>query len=225
MFKYLAGIFAKPHNDYVDGRLTTPLSSICHSKKVAAGRHPHQCSQMKLSLKAILSSSETAPIDEKYSRSPKRRRKITRQTQRKPKAQVLDPVSYIANVEASSSSHDDKESILLQAMPRRLRGVRPNDCDSNVNSLEDRSSFLQTEIPVPPPVSRVQSLESLNGDSANEAIIATILDQLPYAGDQELGCDSISQESTSTSNPNDWEMGWLPEEFWSSDTDAVKTSK
>ncbi|KAH8287570.1 hypothetical protein KR054_010322 [Drosophila jambulina] len=200
MFKYLAGIFAKPDNYYVGGRLATPLTTP--GKKVPA-------------------SSLSAKRPRIESHSP-----VPRPSPRAPKVQPeleLDPVSYIVNVSESCSSTDERDAVVpppASKLPRPIRYDSGMSRPVEQRFNECRSSFLQTQIPGPPPVSRAQSCLSLNSDAAHDEG-ATNWIQLPYAREECLCCDVNSLEFIKMKT-NDWELGWLPEEFWSIDTDTVK---
>ncbi|XP_016995148.2 uncharacterized protein [Drosophila takahashii] len=175
MFKYLAGIFAKPRNDYVDGRLTTPLA-----KKLAVSRPP----QPRISLKTIMNGC---------------RMKKNSQVQRSPRKChnfQLDPISYIVDVAAdSSSSLDEKE----KSIPELIS-------DLETKPLEDQDKEECGGMwPVPPPVSRVQSWTGP-------------FNAKPFNNQDDLSIDKDE-------DPMGWEMVWLPEEYWSADSEPEVTKK
>ncbi|KAH8304100.1 hypothetical protein KR059_000540, partial [Drosophila kikkawai] len=184
MFKYLAGIFAKPDNHYVDGRLATPLTPISPSKKVSLGSHTQQCVQMK---RSMLTCSET---EVKRSRKGSHSQVPGQSTRQLKVHQVLEPDSYIVKVQASSSSNDVEEP----KPPRKIS----IDCNRNPSLKECRSSFLRSQIPGPPPASRVQSWMSLQVD-----VGAINWKQLSYASDEDLEFYSL-ESSNSKTKTNDW---------------------
>ncbi|KAH8354765.1 hypothetical protein KR084_006800 [Drosophila pseudotakahashii] len=182
MFKYLAGIFAKPRNDYVDGRLTTPLA-----KKMAISRPP----QSRISLKTIMNGGRIQNVKAKGMNS---------QLQRSPRKSInfqVDPISYIVDVAADSSSSVDEEESIPQ-LPRDLE-TKPLEEHQQDQHKEEYGGLW----PVPPPVSRVQSWTGpFNAKPFNDQ------DNLSINKDED---------------PMGWEMVWLSEEFWSADSELEVT--
>ncbi|XP_017045482.1 uncharacterized protein LOC108091041 [Drosophila ficusphila] len=139
MFKYLAGIFAKPRNDYVDGRLTNVAK-------------PGNSSQVKASLKKVVRGKGKPEV-----REPRRRREeklgmrpCSRTTTKSPSIQ-LEPISYIVDVAESSSFNDDGETT-----------IEDNDLCSKPLEDQDQkkvdfSYIVRPSTPIAPPVTRIQS--------------------------------------------------------------------
>nr|XP_016923060.1 uncharacterized protein LOC108004631 [Drosophila suzukii] len=189
MLKYLAGIFAKPRNDYVDGRLTTPLT-----KKMASIRDP----QPRISLKTIINRDRITTCKGKGNRNPQVSRPQSRSPRKFAKSHV-DPISYIVDVSNSSSSLDEGETI--PQLP------------SNTKLLEDQNKNKKSRefIPVPPPVSRVQSWTGpFNANPFNEHDNLSTSRQFSINGEQD---------------PMGWELDWLPEEFWSASSEPEVINK
>ncbi|XP_016961588.1 uncharacterized protein LOC108032233 [Drosophila biarmipes] len=184
MIKYLAGIFAKSRNDYVDGRLTTPLT-----RKMASIRDP----QPRISLK-------TTPC--KLQGNPKESRPNSRSPRKFNHVQV-EPVSYIVDVSDSSSSLDEVDAI------HQLPGI-PKVLGDRVSNKEFRADAGEL-LPIPPPVSRVQSWTG------------------PFNANPFNKNDDLSTWRRTSNDggehPLDWELDWLPEEFWSADQEPENISK
>ncbi|XP_016986892.1 uncharacterized protein LOC108049975 [Drosophila rhopaloa] len=216
MLKYLAGIFVKPRNDYVDGRLTTPLTKKMRTSCVPQAR---KSSQVKISL--ISAKSIIKGKGKSENREPRRRREgnpqvsqpISRSSMESPKFQLEDPISYIVNVAASSSSNETIPLLPGEVLRNDQKPLEDRDQNRvyRTNKKESRcpGGLLGQSLPVPPPVTRVQSWMScatapLDANPFNELDDLSISKPISIGGDQD---------------PIGWEMGLLAEDFWSADSD------
>ncbi|XP_017076944.1 uncharacterized protein LOC108111848 [Drosophila eugracilis] len=208
MFKYLAGIFANPRNDYADKRLTMPLT-----KKMGFIRSPQskKSSQVNISLKTIINGGRLATIGKgKLENREQRRRRdgnpqVPRSKSRSSLSQKftnvqMDPISYIVNVADSSSSHEEKE--IIPQISSEPKPLEDQDTKAYCQAKKENNTY-----PVPPPVSRVQSFTGpFNANPFNER------DDLSTWKKYSTGEDE---------DPMAWEMYWLPEEFWSANSDSA----
>jgi len=109
----------------------------------------------------------------------------------------VDPISYIVDVSNSSSSLDEGETI--PQLP------------SNTKLLEDQNKKSREFVPVPPPVSRVQSWTGpFNANPFNENDNLSTSRQFSIDGEED---------------PMGWELDWLPEEFWSASSEPEVINK
>ncbi|KAH8408859.1 hypothetical protein KR009_002439 [Drosophila setifemur] len=153
MFKYLAGIFAKPRNDYVDG----PRTHLGKSWKVKG--HPRKCPQVKISIKTTMYSNGEINSQRRRRKAnahpnPRVLRPLPRPSLHPPAMPQIDndPICYIADVAASSTSIDVGKSVV------QLRNKLPKE---------------RTRVPIPPPATPVESWTSLEAAFQPDEDLAT----------------------------------------------------
>ncbi|KAI8034837.1 uncharacterized protein LOC128261133 [Drosophila gunungcola] len=223
MLKYLAGIFVKPRNDYVDGRLTTPLNKKMRTSCLPQVKNDSHGKVSLMSLKSVINGSRitTSGKGKSEHREPRRRREgnpfqvsrpISRSSMKSTKFQMEDPISYIVNVAASCSSNE--------TIPPSPTEVVRHENDLESQSLGDQdhcldlkaykedsrctSKLAEQSLPVPPPITRVQSWMSC---------ATAPLDATPFNNFDGLSNPNPKFSIDENLDPIGWEMDWLPEEF------------
>ncbi|KRG00349.1 uncharacterized protein Dwil_GK27184 [Drosophila willistoni] len=113
MLKYLAGIFAKPRDDYVDGRIFSPLKSsirnhISHKRKC---KMPRKNSLVKIAHNRCASKQCLQPHPAKFARPLTYHvRAMVGISPQSSQMAVSVPESYIINVQLSEENDNDSQN-------------------------------------------------------------------------------------------------------------------